>query len=116
MHQITVQVYRVREVSRRSGVSTHSLNKWMKLFGETASKADIIDHEVENRRLKRELARVIDITHIKTHEAGCIAVSSSTCSCAVWLVRPVSRMIADLALQALFPLVTLLRNALPGNG
>ena len=34
VHQITVRGYPVREVSRRLGISTHSLCKWMKLFGE----------------------------------------------------------------------------------
>lgn len=29
VHQITVRGYPVREVSRRLGVSTHSLYKWM---------------------------------------------------------------------------------------
>ncbi|MFZ7094264.1 IS3 family transposase [Primorskyibacter sp. 2E233] len=58
VHQITVRGYPVREVSQRLGVSTHSLYKWMKLFGEPASKANGIDYEAENRRLKRELARV----------------------------------------------------------
>ena len=60
VHQITVRGYPVREVSRRLGVSTHSLYKWMKLFAEPASKADGVDHEAENRRLKRELARVTE--------------------------------------------------------
>ena len=60
VHQITVRGYPVREVSRRLGVSTHSLYKWMKLFGGPASKSNIIDHEAENRRLKRELARVTE--------------------------------------------------------
>ena len=32
----------------------------MKLFGEPVSKANSIDHESENRRLKRELARVTE--------------------------------------------------------
>lgn len=54
VHQITARGYPVREVSRHLGVSTHSLYKWMKLFGKPASKAHIIDHEAENRRLKRE--------------------------------------------------------------
>ena len=59
MHQITVRGYPVREVSRRLGVSTHSLHKWIKLFGEAASKPGVA-HEAENRRLKRELARVTE--------------------------------------------------------
>lgn len=57
VHQ--VRGYPVREVSRRLGVSTHSLYKWMKLFGEPALKPGV-DHEAENRRLKRELARVTE--------------------------------------------------------
>ena len=60
VHQITVRGYPVREVSRRLGVSTHSLYKWMKLFGEPAPKRPGVDHEAENRRLKRELARVTE--------------------------------------------------------
>ena len=60
VHQITLRGYPVREVSRRLGVSTHSLYKWMKLFGDPAPKKPGVDHEAENRRLKRELARVTE--------------------------------------------------------
>lgn len=60
VHQITVRGYPVLEVSRRLGVSTHSLYKWMKLFGDSTSKPSGFDHEAENRRLKRELARVTE--------------------------------------------------------
>jgi transposase len=60
VHQITVRGYPVREVSRRLGVSTYSFYKWMKLFAEPGSKARTVDHEAENRRLKRELARVTE--------------------------------------------------------
>ncbi|WP_300519031.1 IS3 family transposase [Aliiroseovarius sp.] len=59
VHQITVRGYPVREVSRRLGVSTHSLYKWKKLFAEPTPKPGV-DHEAENRRLKRELARVTE--------------------------------------------------------
>lgn len=60
VHQIAVRGYPVREVSRRLGVSTHSLYKWTKLYAEAASKAGASDHEAENRRLKRELMRVTE--------------------------------------------------------
>ena len=50
----------MREVSRRLGVSTHSLYNWLKLFGDPAPKKPDADHEAENRRLKRELARVTE--------------------------------------------------------
>ena len=60
VHQITVPGYPVREVARRLGVSSHSLYKWLKLFLEPVSKSVGVDHEAENRRLKRELARVTE--------------------------------------------------------
>ena len=60
VHQITVRGYPVREVSKRLGVSTHSLCKWLKLFAEPVLKSNGVDHEAENRRLKRELARVTE--------------------------------------------------------
>ena len=59
-HQITVRGYPVREVSGCLGVSTHSLYKWMKLFADPAQKTPSVDHEAENLRLKRELARVTE--------------------------------------------------------
>ncbi len=59
VHQITVRGYPVREVSRRLGVSKYSLYKWVKLFRELPPKPGV-DHEAENRRLKRELARVTE--------------------------------------------------------
>ncbi|SHM77705.1 transposase [Roseovarius litoreus] len=58
--QITVRGYPDREVSRRLGVSTHSLYKWVKLFGDPAPKKPSVDHEAENQRLKRELARMTE--------------------------------------------------------
>ena len=60
VHQITVRGYPVREISQRLGVSTHSLYKCVKLFAEPAPKAGGVDLEGENRRLKRELARVTE--------------------------------------------------------
>lgn len=60
VQQIRVRGYPVREGSRRLGVSSHSLYKWMKLFAEPAPRMAGMDHEAENRRLKRELARVTE--------------------------------------------------------
>jgi transposase len=42
------------------GVSSHALYKWLRLFAEPAPKLGCIDHEAENRRLKRRIARVTD--------------------------------------------------------
>lgn len=60
MQQITVRGYPVREVSRRLGVSTHSLCKWIKLSGDSEPKKPGVGHEAENCRLKRELARMTE--------------------------------------------------------
>ena len=60
VQQIRMREYPVREVSQRFRVSAHSLYKWMKLFAEPAPKASGVDHEAENRRMKRELARVAE--------------------------------------------------------
>jgi transposase len=60
VQQITASGYPVREVSRRLGVSSHSLYKWLGLFTEPPPKASGIDHEAENQLLKRELARVTE--------------------------------------------------------
>ena len=60
VQQITLRGYPVREVSRRLGVSSHSLYKWLRLFAEPAPKLGSIDHAAENRRLKRELKRVTE--------------------------------------------------------
>jgi transposase-like protein len=58
VQQITVRGYPVRGVSRHPGVRSHALYEWLGLFAAPASKASGIDHDAENRRLKRELARV----------------------------------------------------------
>lgn len=57
VHQIATRGNPVRDVSQRLGVGTHSLYKWMKVFAEPSPKPGV-EHEAENRRLKRELARV----------------------------------------------------------
>lgn len=72
MKQIRVPGYPVREVSRHLGVSSPSRCKWPKLFAEPAPKLSGSDHEAENRRLKRKLARVIQKRDIlKTGEPWC---------------------------------------------
>ena len=74
--QIAVRGYPVREVSRRLGVSSHALYKWLRLFVEPSSKAIGIDHEAENRRLKRELARVTEERDILKMGEPWIAIGS----------------------------------------
>ena len=65
VQQITVRGYPVREVSRRLGVSTHSLYKWLKLFGEPrSSKAgrvrvhrDVLQPETQTHEQRHAVAR-----------------------------------------------------------
>ena len=59
--QITERGYSVAEVSKRLGVSTHSLYQWRKRF----SKPPVVIKEtaeqtIEISRLKKELARVTE--------------------------------------------------------
>ncbi len=56
--QITQRGYRVAEVSERLGVSPHSLYAWKRQFSKATSGETETD--AENRRLKRELARVTE--------------------------------------------------------
>jgi len=54
--QITERGYPAKEVSKRLGVSTHSLYAWKRKFAMAVSGDTEKDAEI--RRLKRELARV----------------------------------------------------------
>ena len=60
VHQIVVRGYPVQEVSKRLGVSKHSLYAWLKLFPIDGAKPRDPDQSAEIARLKRELARVTE--------------------------------------------------------
>ena len=55
--QITERGYPVAEVSKRLGVSPHSLYAWKKKYSQPAGGDD---RDAEIRRLKRELTRVTE--------------------------------------------------------
>jgi transposase len=57
--QITERGYPVAEVSKRLGVSPHSLYEWKKQFSQP-SDAGGGEQAAEIRQLKRELARVTE--------------------------------------------------------
>jgi transposase len=57
--QITERGYPIAEVSKRLGVSQHSLYAWKRKFAKTSSSGDD-DQAAEIRRLKRELVRVTE--------------------------------------------------------
>ena len=56
--QITERGYPVAEVSKRLGVSPHSLYAWKKKFSQPSGGGDNKDAEI--RQLKQELARVTE--------------------------------------------------------
>ena len=58
--QITERGYPVAEVSRRLGVSQHSLYEWRKKFSRLSSSSSEDGQATEIRRLKQELVRVTE--------------------------------------------------------
>ncbi len=59
VRQITERGYPVSEVSKRLGVSPHSLYAWKKKFSRS-SGSGAEDQAAEIRRLKKELTRVTE--------------------------------------------------------
>lgn len=60
VHQITKRGYSVADVSRRLGVSTHSLYAWVKRYSKASDNPSCKNQFAEVRRLKLELARVTE--------------------------------------------------------
>jgi transposase len=72
--QITERGYPIKEVSKRHGVSLHSLYAWKRKFAKAATGET--DKDVEIRRLKRELARVSEERDIPKKGEPWIATGS----------------------------------------
>lgn len=60
IRQITERGHSVADVSKRLGVSTHSLYGWMKRYAASSRVTVKEDQSSEIRRLKQELARVTE--------------------------------------------------------
>jgi len=58
--QITERGYSVSDVSRRLGVSAHSLYDWIKRYSAPPGRDAKVDQSAEIRRLKQELVGVTE--------------------------------------------------------
>lgn len=58
--QITERGHSVADVSKRLGVSTHSLYGWIKRYAVSSGSVGKDDQSAEIRRLKQELLRVTE--------------------------------------------------------
>lgn len=77
--QITERGYSVADVSRRLGVSTHSLYSWLRDSGVSRKEKQAKDYnelQLENARLKAELARVEEERAILEKAAAYFAKAS----------------------------------------
>ena len=60
VQQITERGYSTADVSRRLGVSCHSLYAWVKRYSKSTNNPTGEDQSTEIRRLKLELTRVTE--------------------------------------------------------
>ena len=75
--QITESGHSVPDVAQRLGVTTNSLYKWVKQYGESPARvAANRDEKAENQRLKRELKRVTEERDILKKAAAYFAKES----------------------------------------
>ena len=77
VNQILEHGHSVADVSRRLGVSTHSLYKWMKLQQiPAAHRQELVSQSEDMRRLKAELKRVTEERDILKKAAAYFARQS----------------------------------------
>ncbi len=75
--QVTDRGYKISEVAERLGVTTKSLNDWIKKYGDTGSQHQTISQQQEElRRLKAELRRVTEERDILKEAAAYFASES----------------------------------------
>ena len=75
--QITERGHSVPELAKRLGVTTNSLYKWVKLYGESPERAAAIRAEqAESQRLRKELKRVTEERDILRKAAAYFAKQS----------------------------------------
>jgi len=109
---------RVARLARLAGIQAQIGYK--KKPGMYGGKPSVVVDNTLDRQFTVDVpdrAWVTDITYLRTHEGFaylCVIIDLFSRRVVGWAVQ--SRQTSELAVQALLPLVTLLRNALPGNG
>jgi transposase len=64
--QVVDRGYPVREVAERLGISTKSIYTWQRLFSRPVKVIQEVDAQADEiRRLKRDLARVTDLSRVR---------------------------------------------------
>jgi transposase-like protein len=84
--QITERGYPIAEVSKRLGVSQHSLYAWKRKFVKASGSGDD-DQAAEIRRLKRELARMTEERDILKKPPRISPRMQSEISTMIWNTR-----------------------------
>ena len=69
--QVVDRGYPVREVAERLGISTKSIYTWQRLFSRPVKVIQEVDAQADEiHRLKRDLARVTDLSRIRKRSGG----------------------------------------------
>jgi transposase len=69
--QVDDRGHPVREVAERLGISTKSIYTWQEQFSRPAKVVQEVDAQAEEiRRLRRDLARVTDLSRIRKQSSG----------------------------------------------
>jgi putative transposase len=109
---------RVARLARLAGIQAQIGYK--KKPGVYGGKPSVVVDNTLDRQFTVDVpdrAWVTDITYLRTHEGFaylCVIIDLFSRRVVGWAVQ--ARQTSELAVQALLPLVTLLRNALPGSG
>lgn len=75
--QITERGYKLSDVAKRLDITSTSLNKWLKKYGQPSSQHQVIANQQEElRRLKAELRRVTEERNILKEAAAFFASES----------------------------------------
>jgi transposase len=77
VRQVTVEGHSVPDVAERLGITTDSLYKWKRRYGESPQQAaELAADRAENQRLRRELKRVTEERDILRKAAAYFAKQS----------------------------------------